>query len=384
MMAGCGSGCGSGGCSGCSDCGFDSGCGLGTCGSMCGCIGVYGSIEYLMWWEKGDYVPALVTSSPAGTSSEDTGVIGFSTAQFGDQEMNTDMINGVRVTLGTWLHGDHTGIIGRYFNTEESKIDFATDSNRFPRLGRPFFNVFTNEEDALLLGFPNEFSGEVTGAYRSESRGGEIDIRKLYTCGSNYRVDVVYGYRYMGIDESLRIDNSLRFLDPTSIQFGTEIEQFDLFDIENEFHGGEFGFMGHSIQGCWAIDFIAKVALGNTTQRTSISGQTVSTPAVGSPVTVNGGLLTQNSNIGVHEDNQFTVIPEFTATASYALTYNLDVSLGYTMIYVNHVARTSNAIDRSVNLTQQTALDGELRPVFSGNDSHYLLQGLNFGLNFRY
>ena len=179
----------------------------------------------------------------------------------------------------------------------------------------------------------------------------------------------------MGIDESLRIDNSLLFLDTTSIQAGTQVEQFDLFDIENEFHGGELGFMGHSIQGCWAFDFIAKVALGNTTQRTRISGQTVSTPATGSAVTVNGGLLTQASNIGSYEDNQFTVIPEFTASASYALTYNLDVSIGYTMLYVNHVARPSNAIDRSVNLTQQTTLDGELRPVFAGNDSHYMIQG---------
>ena len=376
--------------SGCSDCGFadgcgmDSGCGLGTCGSMCGCLGVYGSVEYLMWWEKGDFVPALINSSPDGTTSENTGVVGFSTARFGDENLGTDMLNGFRVTLGTWLNGDHTGIIGRYFDTDENDATFTADSNRFPRLGRPFFNVFTDEEDALLLGFPGEFSGNATASFRSQSQGAEIDIRKLYTCGGNYRVDVIYGYRYMGIDESLRIDNSLLFLDTTSIQAGTQVEQFDLFDIENEFHGGELGFMGHSIQGCWAFDFIAKVALGNTTQRTRISGQTVSTPATGSAVTVNGGLLTQASNIGSYEDNQFTVIPEFTASASYALTYNLDVSIGYTMLYVNHVARPSNAIDRSVNLTQQTTLDGELRPIFAGNDSHYMIQGLNFGLNFRY
>ncbi|MCA9216016.1 MAG: BBP7 family outer membrane beta-barrel protein [Planctomycetales bacterium] len=381
------SGCGGAGCaSGCSDCcGFDDGCGLGTCGSMCGCLGLYGSVEYLMWWEKGDFLPPLVASSPDGTSSENTGVVGFSNALFGDETFNNDLINGFRVTLGTWVNGNNNlGVIGRYFNTEDAEASFSGDSNRFPRLGRPFFNTFTNEEDSLLLGFPDEITGDVTATFRSQARGAEANIRKLYTCGGNYRVDVVYGYRYMGIDESVRIDNTLRFIDPQSIQVGTSIEQFDLFDIENEFHGGELGFMGHSIQGCWAIDFIAKVALGNTTQRTSISGQSITTPATGSALTTQGGLLTQPSNIGMHEDNQFTVIPEFTATASYALTYNLDLSIGYTFLYVNHVARPSNAIDRSVNLTQQTALDGELRPVFPGTDSDYLLQGINFGLNFRY
>ena len=115
-----------------------------------------------------------------------------------------------------------------------------------------------------------------------------------------------------------------------------------------------------------------------------ISGQSVTTPAAGNALTTQGGLLTQPSNMGTFEDNRFTVIPEFTATASYALTYNLDVSIGYTFLYVNHVARPGSSIDRSVNLTQQTALDGELRPLFTGNDSDYLLQGINFGLNFRY
>ena len=92
--------------SGCSDCGFadgcgmDSGCGLGTCGSMCGCLGVYGSVEYLMWWEKGDFVPALINSSPDGTTSENTGVVGFSTARFGDENLGTDMLNGFRVNSG--------------------------------------------------------------------------------------------------------------------------------------------------------------------------------------------------------------------------------------------------------------------------------------------
>ena len=218
-----------------------------------------------------------------------------------------------------------------------------------------------------------------------KTQGAQAFFRHLYRSGCNYRLDFVYGYRYLGVDESLTINNSLEFTDPTGNTFGNTLKQVDVFDLENEFHGGELGMMGHSVDGRWTLDFLGTVALGSMRQRAMIRGNTVSTTQGENPVTVNGGLLTQTSNIGTFEDDPFTVVPEFTATLGYFITPRLDLSVGYTFLYVNHVSRPGQVIDTAVNLTQQTGnLEGPARPAFEFADSDYWLQGLNFGLNLRY
>jgi hypothetical protein len=207
----------------------------------------------------------------------------------------------------------------------------------------------------------------------------------MYCHGGNYRVDLVYGYRYLGVDESLKITNSLEFTDPQEDFFGTTIDQLDLFDLENNFHGGDLGLAGHSEDGRWTLDFLATIGLGSMRQRAQVRGNTVTTPDGGNPTTVAGGLLTQRSNIGQYSADPFTVVPEFTATLGYQVTPRMDVSIGYTFLYANHVARPGQVIDTSVNLSQQTGvLEGPAVPIFQFRDTDYWLQGLNFGLNLRF
>jgi hypothetical protein len=267
----------------------------------------------------------------------------------------------------------------------EAESQFQQSTNGSTILARPFFNAFTGEQDALLLGFPNTFAGDLSIDHSTETRGAQALVRRLARQGCNYRLDFIAGYRYLGVDDALRIENSLEFIDPASGAFGTTIEQFDSFAIENEFHGGELGLMGHSVDGRWALDFLATVALGSMTQRATIQGETLTTPAAGNRVAVNGGLLTQQSNLGTFEDDPFAVIPEVTVTLGYFITPRLDVSVGYTFLYMSHVMRAGDAVDTAVNLTQQTGpLDGPARPSFPAEDSDYWLQGVNLGLNFRY
>lgn len=40
------------------------------------------SAEYLLWWSKGNEIPPLVSSSPAGTPRADAGVIGSPAPRF--------------------------------------------------------------------------------------------------------------------------------------------------------------------------------------------------------------------------------------------------------------------------------------------------------------
>jgi hypothetical protein len=143
--------------------------------------------------------------------------------------------------------------------------------------------------------------------------------------------------------------------------------------------------MGHSVEGCWTLDIIAKVALGDVSHDVAIAGSTTTTPVDGDAVVTNGGLLTQNSNIGQFSANDFAVVPEGTMTLGFAVAPNMDLSIGYTFLYISRVARAESVIDRAVNLTQTTGeLVGEARPAFRIDGSDYWLQGINFGLNWRF
>lgn len=366
---------------GCADCGavmMDSGC-YDPCSRR-----TWGNIEYLMWWQEDARFPSLVTTSPDGTARDDAGVLGSSTALFGGT-IDSGTHNGARLTLGMDWPGGASGIGATLFALGEETSEFRGSSDTIPILGRPFFNTALNEEDALLLGFPNELSGSVDALYSTETMGTEVFLRSLYRQQCNYRLDFIYGYRYLGHDETLRINNQLTFIDPAANTVGTEISQRDLFGIENVFHGGELGIMGHSVDGCWSLDFVAKIALGNMNRMVNIDGSTTTTSGSGLASTVNGGLLTQNSNMGKFETDEFTVVPEFTLTLGYALNHCLDFTVGYTLLYVDNVIRADSVIDRQVNLTQQTGtLIGEARPAANFTETDLLLQGLNLGLNLKF
>lgn len=350
---------------------------------------IWAGVEYLMLWEKGLDMPALVSSSAAGTDFNDAAVLGADSTSVllgGSQGFDDDSLSGLRVSFGGWLDvGQTLGLGGRLMGTEQKSRAFATDSEETPILGRPFFNAFTDEEDALLLGFPDQISGDVHATSESEIQGAEVFLRQLRRGGCNFRCDLIYGYRYLGIDESLQVNNNLDFIDDTAPSFGTRISQQDRFEMENNFHGGNIGLMGHSRDGRWSLDFLTSIALGTMNQRAHVSGFTRTTPASGAAVDTEGGLLTQTSNIGTFEDDPFTVVPEGTVNIGYTLTQRLEFTFGYTFLYASNVARVQDVVDRQVNLTQQTGdLDGPARPAFEMKDASYWIQGLSFGLNLRY
>jgi hypothetical protein len=354
-----------------------------------GCLPFWGNVEYLLWWEKGTRLPALVTTSPANTDRDDAGVLGQSATQvlFGDERVEDGSRSGGRLMIGRWLNPHQTaGIMGRYFGIEDRVASFQGDSDQLPILARPFFNAFTDESDALLVGFPGELEGNLGITADSEIVGADVAIRKIAYCGCNYRFDWIVGYRYTSIDESLRIANSLEFVDPQGrVPLGTVVDQLDAFNTDNDFHGADLGLIGHSRDGNWTLDLLAKVALGNMRQRIAVNGSTLTTTPQQPDVTSVGGLLTQESNIGLFENDEFAVVTEIGVTLGYQVTCRANLSVGYSLIHWNHVAQPGDQIDSNVNLTQQTGdLIGPARPAVLVGDSDYWLQGINFGLNWSY
>lgn len=369
---------------------------VGGCGDACrsDCYPpslVWAEAEYLHWWVDGFSAPQLVTTGPNTADQDDAGVLG---------QPGTTVLNGggdyadsgrsmARITLGQWFDPCRTyGIQGGFFGFSDETDRFSAESDGDPILARPFNNVQAGAEgpDARLVAFPNLYSGSISVHAQSSFEGAEVLFRKQLLQGCGLRFDVVTGWKYTSLDETLQI-NEFRTAESTATGMveGTTMESFDRFRAENRFHGAQIGFLGTQCNCGWRLDYAMKLGLGVTNSQVTIDGQTTTTtPDPGNPPQVDvaqTGFLTQGTNIGLAEQDQFTVIPELSVRLSHQIGPCTSVSLGYTFMYWSRVARPGDQIDSHLNLTQNTgALVGAPLPEAPWKISDVVIHGLSVGL----
>ena len=149
----------------------------------------------------------------------------------------------------------------------------------------------------------------------------------------------------------------------------------------NAYQAGEIGLWGHMDRGPVVWSLLAKVGLGNMSQRTVIGGQTYTHVPNLPPTTTNQGLLALSTNSGVFQRDVFTVSPELALSGAYRLNDCISLTFGYSFLFWNHVAQPSDQIDTSINPTQLTGgLTGPARPAFPARDGSYSVHGLNVGV----
>ncbi len=380
--------------SGCDSCGI--GCG-GGCGFGAGLAPVFFGAETLLWIRHGQNVPALVSTSPAGALPDAAGVLDQGgIVVFGNDRIEDGFQPGVRLTGGVWLDALHeVSLGGRIFvlGTDETEFS-ATSPTGQPIIARPFLNVGPGGgEDAFVVAFDEgdpmtlPRSGQLDAVVTSDLWGGDITTSVMLSRGTGYRIDLLAGYQYYRIDESIQINSTTiqgsSF--PDNIPDQTTLTVNDLFDTQNEFHGGALGLLTELQQGCFSLKLLGRLALGNMQETVRVAGTTVITPpppAMGAPfppVVFDRGILAQPSNIGTDERDRTVVSPEVGITLGYNFTQNVTFTLGYSFIYWTHVAQAGDQIDRAVDLTQ--ALDA---PSLHIKDTDFWVMGVNGGLEWRY
>ncbi|MCO6458199.1 MAG: BBP7 family outer membrane beta-barrel protein [Pirellulaceae bacterium] len=355
--------------------------------------------DYLLWALKGSYLPPLVTTSVAGTAPANAGVLGQpgTSVLYGDGRYLEELRHGVRLRFGGWLDCcEYWGVEGELFGLNDYTEQYVGQSDGSPILARPFTNALTGQQDAELVAFPQMLAGTVTVDLDSKFYGagvrgrwnlicqGAADQmgRAGHDCFRGWRLDALGGYRYLQLREDLRIREDLN---TTGSGLPATFLITDQFLTRNDFHGGDLGLQMEWHRCRWTLELLGKVALGNSRQSVTIGGSTERSSG-GSTVQSNGGLLAQRTNSGTFTQDTFAVVPEFGVTIGYHITQRLTASLGYTMIYWNHVARPGDQIDLQVNPNlfppEANPFTGPLRPAFAFADSDFWAQGLDFGLRY--
>ncbi len=205
------------------------------------------------------------------------------------------------------------------------------------------------------------------------------------TCAppGGYRLDLLLGYRYMRLDDSLRIEEDLTSLRDNVL---SEFELYDSFETENRFSGLELGLAWEAHRGPWSLELLSLFLLGNNRRVVTIDGRTTSS-VQGVSFSDPGGLLALSSNMGHYQDDEFVVIPELNATLGYAIAPNLRLLLGYSVLFWGNVVRPGDQIDLRVNpdlLPPEQETSGPAVPRFLLSDTTFWAQGLNVGVDWRW
>ena len=229
----------------------------------------------------------------------------------------------------------------------------------------------------------------VSAAVRRRSNLCCLDHGSCDPCGACRhfsRLDLLLGYRYLRLKDSLLIREDLSSVDEEN--YG-DFDIFDQFDTRNSFHGGEIGVSWEAQRHRWSLEVLAGLALGAVSQDVDISGgTTISNRPDGATDegSYSGGLLAQRTNSGLHSQSQFAVVPELGVTLGWQLTERLRTTFGYTFLYFSRVVRPGGQIDLDVNpdllAPELVPFTGPLRLRFAFQETDYWAQGFSIGLDY--
>jgi hypothetical protein len=363
----------------------------------------WATAEYLLGWFQGDKVGVLVTTSPPDTSPAIAGIPGLSTTRilFGGDTVNTGVRSGLRLGAGYWFTPERIlGVEAGFMFLESRATLFEASSDGSVILTRPFVDALTGASMVHAVAFPNTpetllppyrtFPGSGTVAVRLSSGNyyeAHVDMTENINDLGWLRVDSLFGYHYFRYAEALHIRQT-KF--PTGPDFvpGTQIVNIDDFGTRNDFHGGDFGLRAQFFWGDLSLALLGKLAVGQICRLVDIEGgQLVSVPGT-TPVASAGGMLALVSNIEHHSDQDWTILPELGITLGWQAAPNLRLSLGYTMLYLNRIARAADQVDYTLNPdllppALQPPVAGD-HPLYSRNRADVWLHSLSFGLEVSY
>ncbi len=346
--------------------------------------------EVPMYWRRAAGPPPLVTTAQAGTPQAAAGELGEPNTRIliGNASLSDAAHAGFRITVGTWLRQDrYYGLLFRYWNAGDKNDTYNFNSNQNDILARPFLNTTAGNgvQDTQLIAFPNQSTGNISVSTGSEVYGLNLMLRRLAYQDRFTRVDWLYGYQHVSIDETLSINSdTLVTGNQNPALIGASIAVRDRFATQNDFHGVTYGFMGNRDLGCLRLESMFRLGLGNLRRQANATGSTTTTSAAGVSATDAQGLLARNTNSQPFKDDTFTVLPEVGFNVAYRIRSGLDFNVGYNYMLVPKVLQAGQQIDKDLAVNLSDPLTGSLDPQLDIEQRKYWLHSLGLGLQWNY
>ena len=292
-----------------------------------------------------------------------------------------------RLDFGTWFGPEKTfGAAAGFFITESKGGTFVATSDGTTIIARPFTDATNGTPTSVLVAFPGTSAGSVNVfAAMQTFWGANIDLRESVVSEPWFRLESLIGYRYLHYGESLDMRQTLNATGGAFIP-GTNIVSTDSFQTLNNFNGCEFGFRTEMVGERWSLDILTKLAAGNMRREVIIGGSTQTTVPGSTTTTGVGGVYALSSNIGNHFNDDWVVAPEFGLNVGYQLSANVRLRLGYSLLYLQGIARAADQIDFTLNpnFVPPAVGGGASRPAFSIVKSDIWMQSINLGVEFRF
>jgi len=352
--------------------------------------------EFLLWWMRGQNLPAIATTSPIGTSASQAGVLGApgTSTIIGGSWANDGVRTGGKFSGGYWFeNAPDIAIEADFFFLQNLSQSYNAASIGSTILARPFTNALDGAPSAVRIAYPGDVSGSISAQVATNGFvGGGIGLRQNLTSyqTSNFRLDALVGYRAMTFSDKVNIDSNLTSINPDNANFvavGTTINASDRFSSSNTFNGFDTGFAGEYNTGKFSFQSSFRIALGMTQSNVKINGSTTTSVPGTDSISSVGGLYALSSNIGDVGNKAVSIIPQVNTRAGYMITDSIKASLGYNFLVWTGVVRSANMVDTTINpnlIPNSSTTGGPARPSLSMAQSAIWAQGLNFSLEYNY
>jgi hypothetical protein len=394
-------------------------------------------------WFGGDYMLSFVTPQPISfpllttSSPNQLGVLGSPTTiqLITDEDIRYSAISGMRLNGGFFGDADRRfgfDMTALYTERAEYRRNYSSvtpglDSRNIPLLARPFIDASTGAQSSLVLTNTDIGTGSAIFTTRTESWG--IDPAALWNVfrstpgsGKAVSVDFLAGYKFFQVRESLSMESFVNLnrarivpvfqpgpfgvpvqvgvrIIPTPVDVGgvvtgapATVAIADRFQVTNRFNGGFIGLRGEARYGMWTVGTTAKFGFGHMHQMLQIQGNTsFVNRQTGQSGAAYGGLYANATNIGKFDNDEFAIVPDISVNVGLNLTRQLSAYVGYTVIYVNRVARPGDhlnpVIDPTIVPFSPTYGDPSTAPASTFqlfNQNEFWLHGVNFGFRLQF
>ena len=178
--------------------------------------------EFLLWWMRGQNLPAIATTNPAGTSASQAGVLGApgTSTIIGGAWANDGMRTGGKFSAGYWLdNAKDIAVEADFFFLQNLTESYNQVSDGSTILARPFNNALDGTPSAVRIAYPGDVSGSISAQVATNGFvGGGIGLRQNLTSfqTSNFRLDALVGYRAMTFSDKVNIDSNLTSINPVT------------------------------------------------------------------------------------------------------------------------------------------------------------------------